>query len=47
MTLFGQSPEVIEELKKLDVTALTPLEAITKLFELQEKAKRDEADGGE
>ncbi len=47
LTLFGQSPEVVEELKKLDVSALTPLEAITKLFELQEKAKRDGPGGGE
>ena len=43
LTLFAPSPEVVEELRKLDVSSLTPLEAITKLFELQDKAKRDGA----
>ena len=43
LAFFGTAPEVLEELRKLDVSSLTPLEAITKLFELQEKAKRDGA----
>ncbi len=41
LTFFGKTPEVVEDLRKLDVASLTPLEAITRLFELQEKAKRD------
>ena len=39
MTLFGTPDPVVEELKTLDVESLSPLDAITKLFELQEKAK--------
>jgi DNA mismatch repair protein MutS len=39
MPLFGTSSPVIEELKGLDVSSMTPLEAITKLYELQEKVK--------
>ena len=42
LSLFGRSPEALEELLKLDVASLTPLEAITKLFELQEKARKEE-----
>ncbi len=29
----------IEELEKLDIDSLTPLEALTKLYELQKKAR--------
>jgi DNA mismatch repair protein MutS len=39
LPLFLASDPVVEELKSLDVHAMTPLEAITKLYELQEKAK--------
>ncbi|HEY7036677.1 MAG TPA: DNA mismatch repair protein MutS, partial [Thermomicrobiales bacterium] len=39
MTFFGQPDPVVEELKSLDVEGLSPLEAITKLFELQKKAR--------
>ncbi len=39
MTFFGQPEPVLEELKTLDVEGLSPLEAITKLFELQRKAR--------
>jgi len=31
-----------EELEKLDIDSLTPLEALTKLYELQKKAKEGE-----
>ncbi len=41
MQLFSAPSSAVEELLKLDITALTPLEAITKLFELQAKAKAD------
>jgi len=30
---------VLEELEKLDINELTPLEALNKLYELQKKAK--------
>ena len=39
LTLFTPPSAAIEALLKLDVADLTPLEAITKLFELQAKAK--------
>ncbi len=39
LSLFGQKPEALEELEKLDINALTPLEALNKLYELQKKAK--------
>jgi len=34
-----QKSPVAEELEKLDINSLTPLEALTKLYELQKKAK--------
>ena len=37
--LFGQKPPVLEELEKLDINSMTPLEALTKLYELQKKAR--------
>ncbi len=43
MPLFGQRSDLADELAKLDIASLTPLEAITKLFELQEKARGDGA----
>ncbi|MCH8865097.1 MAG: DNA mismatch repair protein MutS [Chloroflexi bacterium] len=39
MRLFGQKSPLDEELEKLDINALTPLEALNKLFELQKKMK--------
>lgn len=39
LSLFGEPDPVLEELKTLDVLSLTPLEAISKLFELQQKAR--------
>jgi len=40
LSLFPSGPHpVVEELQKLDVDSLSPLEALTKLYELQEKAK--------
>jgi DNA mismatch repair protein MutS len=38
LTLFGEPSPVIQELKALDVESLSPLEAITKLFELKRAA---------
>lgn len=41
MTLSGGSAgEIVEELKALDVNTLTPIEAMTKLYELVNKAKQ-------
>jgi DNA mismatch repair protein MutS len=37
--LWGQKSPLMEELEKLDIDSLTPLEAITKLYELQKKAR--------
>jgi len=37
--LFGQKSPLIEELEKLEIDSLTPLEALTKLYELQQKAR--------
>jgi DNA mismatch repair protein MutS len=39
MTLFAESNAVVDALKGMDVESLSPLEAITKLFELQRLAK--------
>jgi DNA mismatch repair protein MutS len=38
LPLFAVSNPVLEELRRLDVSAMTPLEAIAKLYELQKKA---------
>ncbi len=39
ISLFGIKPEVVIELEKLDIDALSPLEALNKLNELQQKAR--------
>ena len=39
LPLLGQKSPLMEELEKLDIDSLTPLEAITKLYELQKKAR--------
>jgi len=39
LTMFGGADPVLDELKSMDVESLSPLEAITKLFELQRKVK--------
>lgn len=39
--LLGQKSPLMEELEKLDIDSMTPLEAITKLYELQKKAKEE------
>ena len=41
LPLLGQKSPLLKELEKLDVDSLTPLEAITKLYELQKKAKEE------
>jgi DNA mismatch repair protein MutS len=44
LTFFSAPHPVVEELKALDIEALSPLEAITKLFELQQKARSGSAE---
>ena len=39
LSLLGQKPPFLAELEKLDINSMTPLEALTKLYELQKKAK--------
>ena len=39
LRLLGPDPAVIDELLSYDIASLTPLEAITRLYELQEKAR--------
>jgi DNA mismatch repair protein MutS len=39
LPLFLTDDPVLEELKALDITQLTPLEAINKLYELQRQLK--------
>jgi len=39
LSFFGQKSPAAEELEKLDIDSLTPLEALTKLYELQKKAR--------
>ncbi|MGB6837749.1 MAG: DNA mismatch repair protein MutS [Dehalococcoidia bacterium] len=41
LPLLTSRPALMDELASLDVDALTPLEAITKLYELRERAKKD------
>ena len=40
MPLFAVPPPLMEELAKLDVSNMTPLEAINELYELQDKANK-------
>ena len=39
--LFGQKSPITEELQTLDIDSLTPLEALTRLYELQKKAREE------
>jgi DNA mismatch repair protein MutS len=39
LPLLGQKSPLLEELEKLDIDSMTPLEAITRLYELQKKAR--------
>ncbi|MFC1940697.1 DNA mismatch repair protein MutS, partial [Chloroflexota bacterium] len=39
LSFFGQKPPISEELEKLDIESMTPLEALTRLYELQKKAR--------
>jgi DNA mismatch repair protein MutS len=39
ISLFSEKSPVLEELSKLDIDSLTPLEALTKLYELQKRTR--------
>ncbi|MDY6912253.1 MAG: DNA mismatch repair protein MutS, partial [Chloroflexota bacterium] len=39
ISFLGTTPPVLEELQNMDIDSLTPLEAITRLYELQQKAR--------
>jgi len=41
LPLFAPQSAVVEELAKIDINSLTPLEALTRLYELQQKAKKE------
>ncbi len=41
LPLFAAPPELVEEIAALDVDAMTPLEAIRKLYELRQRARGD------
>ncbi len=40
ISLFGEKSPILEELEQLDIDSLSPLEALTKLYELQKKARQ-------
>jgi DNA mismatch repair protein MutS len=42
LPLFGTTSPALEELKALDVNALTPIEALTRLYELQKLVQENE-----
>jgi DNA mismatch repair protein MutS len=39
LVFFDENKEIVKEIVKMDINSLSPLEAITKLYELQKKAK--------
>jgi DNA mismatch repair protein MutS len=42
LTLFGAPNPALEALRELDIEALSPLDAITKLFDLRHMARSEE-----
>ena len=45
MPLFAPTPQVVEELLGIDVTAMTPMEAINALYALQQRAREGRGEG--
>jgi DNA mismatch repair protein MutS len=43
LALFPETSPIIEELKKLDIESMTPLEALNKLYELQRRTQNDKS----
>ena len=46
MPLLPSRPQLLDELAALDVDSLTPLEALTKLYEVRERARGSSTDAG-
>ena len=46
MPLFGDSSWLVDELQRMDVSSMTPLEAINALYQLQQKSKAASAESG-
>jgi DNA mismatch repair protein MutS len=42
LTFFNKPHPIVEEIRMMEVDGLSPLEAITKLFELQHRARAEE-----
>ena len=45
LSLVPERPQLLDDLAALDVDAMTPLEALTKLFEMREQARETATDG--
>jgi len=45
MALFPEASPILEELEQIDVTAMTPLEAINKLYEWQRRYTTNSTEG--
>jgi len=43
--LFAEENPIVEDLQRMDVSSMTPLEAINKLYELQKRAQEEKATG--
>jgi DNA mismatch repair protein MutS len=43
LSLFSREDPIVAEISALDVNALSPLDALNKLFELQQRARRDDS----
>jgi DNA mismatch repair protein MutS len=41
LSLFSRDDPIVADLRALDVNALSPLDALNKLYELQQRARRD------
>lgn len=42
LPLFSRENPIIADIRALDINALSPLDALNKLYELQERVRRDE-----
>jgi DNA mismatch repair protein MutS len=40
MNFFGEKSPVVTALEKIDINSMTPLEALNKLYELQQQARQ-------
>jgi hypothetical protein len=44
LSLFNNSHKIIDEIKEIDVDSMTPLEAITRLYQLKRKVAGSDSD---